>query len=492
MRRDIIGNEPSLDPADWGALRAVFQTAMEDGISHLEAALTTPVWTAPPQASIAALTEPLPQEGMALDEVYATFKSHILPYGTGNVHPAFFGWVHGGGNVQGALGEMLAAFMNCNLGGRNHIANQVERQVIDWCKEMVGFPVSASGILTSGTSLGTVIAMAVARNVMAQGDVARDGVAAAGLGLVGYASTEAHSCFAKAFDILGLGRANVRMVPVNGAREIDCDALDAMIAEDRAKGLRPFCAVATAGTVNTGAIDDIARVGDICAKHKLWFHVDAAFGVGALLTQDHRHRVDAMSGADSTAFDFHKWFQVPYDAGIVLIRDAKAHHDAFAARKEYLAPAERGLAGGEPWFCDYGPELSRTFRALKVWFTFKSHGIAGLSAIIEKNCRQAHALAELVEANAPHLEMLAPVSLNVVCFRYVPEVGDAGFIDWINKEIVADLQELGISAPSTTTLSGRTAIRVCLVNHRTRTQDLEQLVAATLELGKVREAASAA
>ncbi len=483
--------EPTLDPADWSALRAAFHTAVDDGLAHLQGALDAPVWVPPPADAQAALREPLPHAPMPVADVYAAFKANVLPYGVGNVHPGFFGWVHGAGNAEGVLGELMAAFMNANVGGRWHIASDLEHQVVDWCKEMVGFPAAASGLLTSGTSMATIIAMTVARNTHAQGDVAREGVAKAAVGMVGYASTEAHSCFAKAFDLLGLGRDAVRAVPVNAAREIDCDALEAMIAADRAAGLRPFCAVATIGTVNTGAIDDVARVADICAREGLWFHVDAAFGIGALLSPAHRPRVEAIARADSTAFDFHKWFQVPYDAGIALIRDAKAHYAAFSARKEYLATAERGLAAGEPWFCDYGPELSRTFRALKVWFTFKSHGLDGLGAIITKNIAQAGVLAELVQANAPRLELLAPANLNIVCFRYVGP-GDLAATNALNKEIVADLQELGISAPSTTTLSGVTAIRACLVNHRTRRRDLEALVAGVLELGAKRTAASAA
>ncbi len=484
--------EPTLDPADWSALRTAFHTAVDDGLAHLEGALDAPVWVPPPASAKAALREPLPQAGQPVAQVYAAFKAHMLPYGVGNVHPGFFGWVHGAGNAEGVLGELMAAFMNANVGGRAHIANDVEHQVVDWCKELVGFPASASGILTSGTSMATVIAMTVARNTHARGDVAREGVAKAAAGLVGYASSEAHSCFAKAFDLLGLGRDAVRAVPVTAAREMDCEALEAMIAADRAAGLVPFCVVATAGTVNTGAFDDIARIGDICARAGLWFHVDAAFGIGALFSPAHRHRAEAMARADSIAFDFHKWFQVPYDAGIALIRDAKAHYAAFAARKEYLATSERGLAAGEPWFCDYGPELSRTFRALKVWFTFKSHGLDGLGAIITKNIDQAGLLGDLVAAQAPRLELLAPVSLNIVCFRYVPAPGSGADINRLNKEIVADLQELGISAPSTTTLSGATAIRACLVNHRTRRHDLEALVAGVLELGAKRTAGAAA
>ncbi|TDU00589.1 glutamate/tyrosine decarboxylase-like PLP-dependent enzyme [Azorhizobium sp. AG788] len=482
--------EPTLDPADWSALRAVFHQAVDDGLAHLQGALDTPVWVAPPDGSKSALHEPLPRTAMPAAEVYETFRTHVLPYGVGNVRPAFYGWVHGAGNAEGVLGELMAAFMNCNVGGRAHMANELERVVVDWCKDFTGLPAEASGLLTSGTSMATVLAIATARHVHADGDIGREGVAVAGRGLVGYASTEAHSCIAKAFDLLGLGRNALRAVPVNAAREMDIAALDAMIAADRAAGLKPFVVAATVGTVNTGAIDDIAGIGALAHREGMWFHVDAAFGIGALFSDAHKAKAAPMAQAESIAFDFHKWFQVPYDAGIVLIRDAKAHYETFAGRKEYLASSERGLAAGEPWYCDYGPELSRTFRALKVWFTLKSHGVDGISAIIAKNIAQARYLEDKVAAE-PRLELLSPASLNIVCFRYVAPC-DTAALNQLNKDIVADLQEAGIAAPSTTTLNGRTAIRVCLVNHRTRRQDLDALLAGVLELGARRTAASAA
>ncbi|WP_245263387.1 pyridoxal phosphate-dependent decarboxylase family protein [Azorhizobium doebereinerae] len=483
-------SEPTLDPADWSALGAIFHAAVDDGLAHLQDALDAPVWLAPPEAAKAALHEPLPQAPTPVAEVYESFKANVLPYGVGNVRPGFFGWVHGAGTAEGVLGDLMAAFMNCNVGGRAHMANELEHVVVGWCKEITGLPASASGLLTSGTSMATIIALAAARTAHADGDIGRDGMAVAGRGMVAYGSTEAHSCLAKAFDLLGFGRAALRPVPVNAAREMDCDALEAMIAADRAAGLKPFCVAATVGTVNTGAIDDLARIADICEREGLWFHVDAAFGIGALFSEAHRAKAVPMARAASIAFDFHKWFQVPYDAGIVLVRDAKAHYATFAGRKEYLATSERGLAAGEPWFCDYGPELSRTFRALKVWFTLKSHGLDGIAAIVNKNIAQAAYLAGRVAAEAPRLELLAPTSLNIVCFRYIGP-GDAAAVNRLNKDIVADLQEAGIAAPSTTTLNGLTAIRVCLVNHRTRRQDLDAFLAGVLELGARRVAAAA-
>ncbi|GGF47254.1 cytochrome d ubiquinol oxidase subunit I [Azorhizobium oxalatiphilum] len=485
-------SEPTLDPADWSALRAVFHQAVDDGIAHLQGALDAPVWVPPPEEAKALLHEPMPQGATPVAEVYEQFKTQVLPYGVGNVRPAFYGWVHGAGNAEGVLGDLMAAFMNCNVGGRAHMANELERTVVDWCKELTGLPPEASGLLTSGTSMATVIAMTVARTRHADGDVGREGVAVACKGMVGYTSSEAHSCLSKAFDMIGLGRNALRLVPVNADREMDCDALEAMIAADRAAGLKPFMVAATVGTVNTGATDDIARVAGIAKSEGLWFHVDAAFGIGALFSPAHRERAGAMREADSIGFDFHKWFQVPYDAGIALIRDGRAHYATFSGRKEYLASSERGLAAGEPWFCDYGPELSRTFRALKVWFTLKSHGFEGIAAIVNKNIAQAAHLAEKVEAQ-PKLEILSPTRLNIVCFRHLGAPGmDDKALNALNKDIVADLQEAGIAAPSTTTLNGRTAIRVCLVNHRTRTSDLDTLLAAVLDIGQRRTSTASA
>jgi glutamate/tyrosine decarboxylase-like PLP-dependent enzyme len=324
----------------------------------------------------------LPQRPQALDELLQLFLDDMLPYGTGNIHPRFFGWVHGSGNLAGALGEMLAGLINCNLGGRDHVAVYVERQVIQWCKEIFGYPATSSGLLTSGTSMGTVIALAAARNARAGAEVRRLGMAAAPQPLAAYASSEAHGCIAKALDLLGLGGDALRLVPVAGDFRVSLPLLAEMVAADRARGVLPAIVVASAGTVNTGAIDDIAALAAFCREQNLWLHVDGAFGGLAVLTPEFRDRLVACAEADSIAFDFHKWLQVPYDAGCVLVKDEAAHRAAFASRPDYLAPAARGLAGGAPWFCDYGPELSRGFRALKVWFTIRAHGMDRLSEVI--------------------------------------------------------------------------------------------------------------
>jgi glutamate/tyrosine decarboxylase-like PLP-dependent enzyme len=481
----------SLDPADWAALKRSFHAAIDQAIDHLQGIREQPVWRPTPDAVKARLTAALPRRPEPLDDVLARFAEDILPYGTGNIHPRFFGWVHGSGNLAGALGEALAGLMNCNLGGRDHVAVYVERQVVAWCKEIFGYPAASSGLLTSGTSMGSVIALAVARDARAGIDVRKLGMAAAPRRLVGYASSEAHGSVAKAFDLLGFGQDALRLVPVDADFRLSLPLLAGMIAADRAHGCHPVIVVASAGTVNTGAIDDLAGIAALSRAEGLWLHVDAAFGGLAVLTPDFAARLAAIAEADSIAFDFHKWLQVPYDAGCVLVKDESAHRAAFANRRDYLAPAKRGLAGGEPWFCEYGPELSRGFRALKVWFTIKTYGIERLAAVIARNCRQAELLGRAVDAS-PDLELLAPVGLNIVCFRFVAPGLDEAALGRLNEAIVAELQLGGVAAPSTTKIYGRTAIRVALTNHRTTGDDLAVLVNAVRRLGSELKVAPAA
>ncbi len=236
----------------------------------------------------------------------------------------------------------------------------------------------------------------------------------------------------------------------------------------------------TAGSVDTGAVDDLGALADLAAREGLHFHVDGAIGALGVMSPELRPRFAGLERADSVALDFHKWGQAPYDAGFVLVRDAAAHMAAFASPAAYLNREERGLAGGSPWPCDFGPDLSRSFRALKVWFTLKVHGSAALGAAMLQTCRLAERLAGRVDVE-PELERLAPAPLNIVCFRYGAP-GEAG--DRLNREIVVRLQESGVAAPSTTTIDGRLAIRAAIVNHRTRPEDVDMLIDSVLELGR--------
>jgi aromatic-L-amino-acid/L-tryptophan decarboxylase len=476
-----MADDATLDPDDWQEIGRVFHDAADLGLAHTRDVRERPVWQPPPEAVKERFRERLPRDGQPIGEVLSWFEEAVLPYGTGNTHPRFWGWVHGSGNVAGVLGEMLAAFMNCNAGGRDHIATYIERQVIEWSKEIFEFPATASGILTSGTSMATLIALTVARDAKADADVQTRGVAAAGT-LIGYASAEAHRSIAKAFDLLGLGTESLRLVPVDGDDRMRVDRLTEMIEADRAAGCLPFLVAASAGTAATGAIDDIDRIAGLCRSENLWMHVDAAFGGLAVLTPEFRPQLAAIAEADSVAFDFHKWLHVPYDAGCVLVRDAVAHRSAFAARPEYLAGQSQGLAAGEPWFCDFGPEMSRGFRALKIWFTLKTYGTNRFAELIARNCAQARQLAALVASHA-EFELLAKVSLNIVCFRFVAAGLPEAVLDALNCRVVTELQTQGIAVTSTTRIAGKTAIRAAITNHRTTADDLEALVAESLQLG---------
>jgi glutamate/tyrosine decarboxylase-like PLP-dependent enzyme len=266
---------------------------------------------------------------------------------------------------------------------------------------------------------------------------------------------------------------------------MDLVELRRAIARDRAAGWQPFCVVGTAGTVNTAAIDDLAGIAEIAREEEIWFHADGAFGALCVLNDVLRPRLNGLQLADSIAFDFHKWMHVPYDAGCVLVRDGEKHWQTFTTRPSYLQGLERGLAGGGRWFCEYGPELSRGFRALKVWFVLKTYGAQALGEMILQNCRQAEYLAQVVR-ETPNLELLAEPSLNIVCFRFrAPELSEEE-LDLLNEAIVADLQEKGIAAPSTTRIGNRLAIRVNITNHRSRREDFDILAAAILAAGKER------
>ena len=478
-----LPSESSLDPHDWKQSRALAHQALDEALDFLESVRERPVWKPVPAAVKQDLAEALPETGQGLEATFEQFQRQVLPYATGNVHPRFLGWVHGTGTVAGVISEMLAATMNANCGGREHGAIYVERCVVNWCKQMFGYPETASGILVSGTSMGTTVALTVARNAKAGWDIRKEGLNGQGKKLVMYASTEAHESIIKAAEFLGLGRAGVRRIPVDDRFRIDLAELQRAIDADRAAGLQPFCVIGTAGTVNTAAIDDLEGLAKISKRESLWLHVDGAFGGLSVLSPELRPRLKGIEQADSIAFDFHKWLHVPYDGGCVLVRDGEQHWRTFTSRPDYLEGAERGLLGGGRWFCEYGPELSRGFRALKVWFTLKTYGAATLGEMILQNCRQAQYLGELIRKEA-ELQLLAEPTLNIVCFRFQSHGLSDRELDNLNEEIVLLLQEQGIAAPSTTRIHGHLAIRVNLTNHRTRREDLDLLVAAVLRLGR--------
>jgi aromatic-L-amino-acid decarboxylase len=472
----------TLDPQNWDEIRAQAHRMLDDMIDYAANVRDRPVWRPIPDSVRARFHESLPHEPGNLGDVYREFTDFIAPYATGNVHPGFMGWVHGGGTVVGMLAEMLAAGLNANLGGRDHIPIEVERQIVAWARQMFGFPESASGIFVTGTSMANLMAVLVARTTALGLSVRRRGVGEGGR-LTAYTSSAAHGCITKAMDIAGFGSDALRCIEVDRFHRIDVAALRARIALDREAGLKPFLVVGSAGTVDIGAIDDLRALSALCSEEGLWFHVDGAYGALGILSPALAPRLAGLEHADSIALDFHKWGQVPYDAGFLIVRDGERHRQTFSAPAAYLRRETRGLSAGSSWPCDLGPDLSRGFRALKTWFTLKTYGTDRLGAIITRTCALAGYLESRILAE-PRLELMAPVQLNIVCFRY--RAADA---NKVNGGIVIDIQEAGIVAPSTTLLGCDLAIRAAIVNHRTDTCDIDALISAVLDFGAQRTAA---
>jgi glutamate/tyrosine decarboxylase-like PLP-dependent enzyme len=300
--------------------------------------------------------------------------------------------------------------------------------------------------------------------------------------LIVYTSTEVHSSNQKAVELLGIGSQFYRKIPVKADYTIDLQALKEAIAADRTAGYRPICVIGNAGTINTGAIDDLNALADLCKREDLWFHVDGAIGAVAVLAETIKPQLAGIERADSIALDLHKWMHMPFEAGCILVRHDDAHRRTFSLTPDYLAHESRGLAAGTHWFSDYGVQLSRQFRALKVWMSIKEHGLERFGRMIARNVEQAHYFGQLVEKE-PSLELLAPIGLDIVCFRFNPGGLDDERLNTLNKEILMQLHEQGIAAPSYTTLQGRYCLRIAIANHRSIQDDFDVLAREVVRIG---------
>lgn len=479
----IPTDEESLDPDNWQAYRSLLHAVLDQCVDRMESVSDNP-WIPPDKDALTGT--PLPCSGTDMSIVAQTLVNQIMPYATGNTHPAFFGWVHGSGLASGLLSAMVEATMNSNCGGRDHGAVYIERQLISWCLEIFGWPddTISGGIVTSGTSSATLIALTSARTRVLGKPIRRSGIKDFSH-LCVYVAKGTHNCISKALDIMGIGTSAIREIPLDAATNSMClKKLAGAIQQDKDKGFLPLCVVGNAGTVNVGRFDDLDAIGQFCESESIWFHIDGAYGAWIKLADPRWSNLsNGIERADSLAFDFHKWMSVQYDAGAVLIKNKQWLIDSFGDRPAYLKGDTQGLAGGAPWYCEQGIELSRGFRALKVWTALQVYGIDAFGQQITQNCEQAELMGTLVEAS-PKLELVRDVTANVCCFKVVTHDLPNEQLEAMHNDITAKLQYDGAAVLSTTTIDDRSAIRAAMVNHRTQASDITATIDAVLkELG---------
>jgi aromatic-L-amino-acid/L-tryptophan decarboxylase len=451
--------------------------ALVDGVTdHLAALPSGPVWQALPDALRTKLLDlPLPEHRTPLDDLVATALRDVVPHAMGNGHPAFFGWVNPPPSQAGVMTSLAAAAMNPSVVSGDHADVHLERAVVRWLAELVGFPhAPGAGLLTSGGSAATIVCLAGARSralAAAGHDVRRDGLAGAPQ-LVAYVPDEAHSCVRRALELLGLGSGAMREVPLEGGR-LDAAALRASIAADRASGALPALLVGSAGTVNTGAIDPLGALADVAAAEGIWFHVDGAYGAFGVLDPAIAPRYRGMERADSLVLDPHKWLGVPVDAGCALVRRDDDLRDAFSLIAPYLRQ-DTGAPIGT--FAEYGFEQTRPFRALKTWATIAALGRDGIAAQVARANALARELATLVERE-PELELAAAPETSIVAFRACPAGCPPAALDELNRTLPEALQARGRAFVTGTIFGGRETLRACILHPDTGSEHLETLVA---------------
>jgi glutamate/tyrosine decarboxylase-like PLP-dependent enzyme len=463
-------------------VRRLGRLAADAVASHRERLLQRPVFGKVGDAA-SLFDEPLPEDGRPAEELIAFVREHVLPFPMGNSHPRFFGFINATADPLGTIADYMASAMNPNCWGGDHAAVHVEHRVIRWLAEALGLPATAEGILVSGGSMANFTCLAAARRAMTPGNVREDGVGGEGQKrLVVYASDQVHSCVDRAVDLLGIGTRYLRKIPSDDQFRIRFRALHDAVAADRRDGLLPAIVVGTAGTVNTGAIDPLEELAAFCEKESLWFHVDGAYGAMATFSPKLKPLFKGIERAHSVAADPHKWLYVPYEAGAALVRDAGRLPDAFRKYPEYFAPDPDSSFAGPAWFVERGVELSRGFKALKVWMGLKRHGRRGYAAAIERDVALAELLSDELDLR-PGFERLSETVLSIVNFRYRPPGVPEPELDTLNRAIVNRLVGSGSFFLAPTVLKGRTSMRVCIVNFRTKPDDLTFLLDEAARIG---------
>jgi aromatic-L-amino-acid decarboxylase len=473
-----------LDPQDWNEIADFLANFTAEEIRELAASLDAEVWReVPDQVKQGCFHEALPLKDSDLETVVDSYRKNIRTYRNGNTNSRFFGWVQGTGTIPAFMAEIAISAMNSSCGGRDHGAIYIERLVVDWCRQIFDFPQQSGGLLTTGTSASTHLALQVAIFKKLGLEHKNKGFFGVCKPLRCYTSIEGHSSIIKAIQTSGIGSDNLIVIDTDDNNQILLDQLEQHIRHDLEQGYLPFMVIANAGTVNTGAFDNFKAIRELCDTYDCWMHVDGAFGAWmSIADKPYQQLADGIGLADSLAFDFHKLMYVQYECGGLLCRDGTFQQQVFSIRPNYLAPHGKALAGGEPWFCDFGLELSRSFRALKVWFTFKTYGLEKLGQAVTLNCRMVNYLGQLLE-QSDYFELVArPVSI-VITFKLKNEP-DNERNNTICEQIVTQLQVDGEAVFSLTRHGDVRVIRAAIANHRTRESDIEFVADRLMKLAQ--------
>ena len=485
--RTVLSDTPSPLAMDPGVFYHLGMLAVEMAAEYLEELPARPVFgPMTPVERERLLNQPLPEHGMSPEAIFDFFEQHILPHAMGNQHPRFAAWVNPAAAPIGMLAEFLAAVMNPSAAGGDHAAIYLEHCTVRWLMELIGFPVEGStGLLVGGGSVASLYCLAVARQWAANIDgwnVRTEGLQGDHRPLMLYISEEGHSCLRKASQLLGLGEP--RRVAVDAQFKLDVPALRAEVRADRKAGLRPFCVVASAGTVNTGAVDPLDALADFCTEEGLWLHVDGAYGAFGILDPNVSHLFTGLPRADSVALDPHKWLATPIECSCAIVREGPLLRETFSLVPPYLqTEPDRGF-GGLPWFSEYGFQQTRRFNALKLAWVIQQAGRAGLVDHVSRHNALAQYMAQLIDA-APDMERMAPVELSIVCFRYVPEAlqGDDDELSALNHQIMEEIQVGGEAFLNGTMLHGRFVLRSCALHYALTEQDVVAIIEEVRRVG---------
>ena len=492
-------SESSLDISE-AEMRELSSQVTELVTAYFSEVSTLPVF---PETSggktIGQIGASLPLAGEPLDQLLNDCRV-IIENSRHNGHPRFFGYVASPSTPPGAFADLIASALNSNVTSwrSGPAATEIERTVVGWLASLIGYSSGdqvTHGLLTSGGSMANLTALLIAHRAKSDSDVAQAGLWNIRAPMTIYASDQIHMSIPKAADILGLGRAQVRLVAADDRFRMNTDLLRQTIANDLENGLKPFCVVGSAGTVNTGAVDPLDEIAEVASEFGLWFHIDGAYGALAALDETKRPLFRGLERADSISLDPHKWLYVPIDSGCLLFRDEARARAAFSFDSADYIKVHEQNADEAFAFWNYGPELSRRFRALKIWLTLRYYGVRRIAAAISEDNALAAYLGEQVEA-ATDFELLAAPELSICCFRYVPPSlqerlrtfgADAAAIDaeldQLNTNIMNVVQRGGRAYLSSATIRGKFALRACITNFRTTRADIDQ----TLEI--IRDAA---